>query len=53
MHPAVYPRAPTLAQRLTGLMHDAMVLMRHEVGLAIHMSNSWTPPAAGPMTMSS
>jgi hypothetical protein len=36
MNPAVYTREPTLAQLLTGLMHDAVVLLRQEVALAKH-----------------
>jgi hypothetical protein len=36
MNPTVYTREPTLAQLLTGLMHDAMTLLRHEVALAKH-----------------
>jgi membrane protein implicated in regulation of membrane protease activity len=36
MNPAVYTQEPTLAQLLTGLMHDAVVLLRHEVALAKH-----------------
>ena len=36
MNPGVYPREPTVAQLLTGLMQDAQRLLRHEVALAIH-----------------
>jgi hypothetical protein len=36
MNPAVYTREPTLAQLLARLMHDTMVLIRQEVGLAKH-----------------
>jgi Putative Actinobacterial Holin-X, holin superfamily III len=36
MNPGVYPSEPTLAELLTGLMHDARVLLRQEVALATH-----------------
>jgi Putative Actinobacterial Holin-X, holin superfamily III len=36
MNPAVYTSKPTLTELLTGLMHDAMVLLRQEVALAKH-----------------
>ena len=36
MNPGVYPREPTVAQLLTGLMQDAQTLLRQEVALATH-----------------
>ena len=36
MNPAVYPREPTVAQLLIGLMHDVQTLLRQEVALAKH-----------------
>jgi hypothetical protein len=36
MNPGVYPRESTVAQLLTGLMHDAQKLLRQEVALATH-----------------
>jgi hypothetical protein len=36
MNPSVYTAKPTLRELLTGLMHDAMVLLRQEVALAKH-----------------
>jgi hypothetical protein len=36
MNPAVYTSEPTLAQLLTGLMHNAQTLLRQEVALATH-----------------
>jgi Putative Actinobacterial Holin-X, holin superfamily III len=36
VNPGVYPREPTVAQLLTGLMQDAQLLLRHEVALAIY-----------------
>lgn len=36
MTPAGYTSEPTLAQLLTGLMHDAQTLLRQEVALATH-----------------
>lgn len=36
MNPGVYTPEPTLRELLTGLMHDAMVLLRQEVALATH-----------------
>jgi Putative Actinobacterial Holin-X, holin superfamily III len=36
VNPGMYTREPTLAQLLTGLMHDAQTLLRQEVALAAH-----------------
>jgi Putative Actinobacterial Holin-X, holin superfamily III len=36
MNPGVYTREPTLAELLTGLVHDARALLRQEVALATH-----------------
>jgi Putative Actinobacterial Holin-X, holin superfamily III len=36
VNPGVYPREPTVAQLLTGLMQDAQTLLRQEVALATH-----------------
>jgi hypothetical protein len=36
VNPAAYTPEPTLAQPLTGLMHDAQKLLRQEVALAKH-----------------
>jgi membrane protein implicated in regulation of membrane protease activity len=36
VNPAVYTPEPSLAELLTGLMHDAMALLRQEVALAKH-----------------
>ena len=36
MNPAVYTPEPTLAQLLTGLIHDVQKLLRQEVALAKH-----------------
>jgi hypothetical protein len=36
VNPAGYTSEPTLAQLLTGLMHDAQTLLRQEVALATH-----------------
>jgi Putative Actinobacterial Holin-X, holin superfamily III len=36
MNPGVYTREPTLAELLTGLIHDATALLRQEVALATH-----------------
>jgi hypothetical protein len=36
VNPGVYPREPTVAQLLTGLMQDAQKLLRQEVALATH-----------------
>jgi hypothetical protein len=36
MNPAVYTSKPTLTELLTGLMHDAMALLRQEMALAKH-----------------
>jgi Putative Actinobacterial Holin-X, holin superfamily III len=36
MNPAVYTLKPTLTELLTGLMYDAMALLRQEVALAKH-----------------
>jgi Putative Actinobacterial Holin-X, holin superfamily III len=44
MNPGVYTSKPTLTELLTGLMHDAMVLLRQEVALAKHeiRAELWT-----------
>jgi hypothetical protein len=36
VNPGVYPREPTVAQLLTGLVQDAQKLLRQEVALATH-----------------
>jgi hypothetical protein len=36
VNPGVYPREPTVAQLLTGLMQDAQTLLRQEVALATY-----------------
>jgi Putative Actinobacterial Holin-X, holin superfamily III len=36
MNPAVYTSKPTLTELLSGLMHDAITLLRQEVALAKH-----------------
>ena len=36
MNPGVYPREPTVAQLLTGLVQDAQTLLWQEVALATH-----------------
>jgi hypothetical protein len=36
VNPGVYPREPTVAQLLTGLIQDAQTLRRQEVALATH-----------------
>jgi Putative Actinobacterial Holin-X, holin superfamily III len=36
VNPGVYPREPTVAPLLTGLIQDAQTLLRQEVALATH-----------------